>query len=163
MFKLYDLAKKEHPDIDEWLAASVYEELGDKADAVLAASTCENSDTPWEDPAVFEKIALVINERPVFSDLKQDISLKEIAYAVDVLKRRYPEDAFNDVICQYIAGVASEEGILVMPVQLSFVQRFLPVIKLTQDQETAQEAYLQEIEDYIAIRAMLETVKTTLA
>lgn len=152
MMDRYDKAKKEHPDIDEWSAATVFEEFGDDADAILAGSTCEITDAPWEDPAVFEKVVLVLNHRPVMADMRQEVSVKEIAYAVKTLKQRYPDDGFNDVVCKYIAGVAAEEGFAVLPTEIEFSQRFLPVIKLSPEQEEIQSAYLTEVNDYIAMR-----------
>lgn len=152
MFNLYDKAKKEHPDIDEWSAATVFEEFGDDADAILAGSACEVSEAPWEDPTVFEKVVLVLNHRPVMADMRQDLSVKEIAFAVKELKSRYPEDQFNDLVAKYIASVAAEEGFAVLPDEVEFSQRFLPVIKLSPEQESIQEAYLTEVNDYIAMR-----------
>jgi hypothetical protein len=153
MFSRYNKAKKEHPDIDEWSASTVFEEFGDDADAILAGSTCETSELPWEDDSVFEKVVLVLNHRPVMADIRQTLSTKEIAYAVKVLKEKYPEDTFNDVVTKYIAYTAAEEGFAVMPDVLSFAQRFLPVIRLSEEQESIQEMYLTEVEEYIAIRS----------
>ena len=152
MLRAYDEAKKLHPDIDEWSAETVFDEFPDVADAILAGSACEETDEPWENPVVFEKVALVINDRPLFADMRQLLSAKEITYAVDYLKKRYPEDNFNADVAAYIASTISEEGLVVMPEQLQFVQGFIPFVPLDKSQEAMQELYLREIDDYLEVK-----------
>ena len=152
MFKTYDAAKKAHPDIDEWAATTVFEEFPDNADAILAGTVCEETFEPWEHPSVFEKVALCINDRPMFSDMHQDLSTKEMAYAVKMLKQRYPEDHFNDEVAAYIAATAAEEGFCILPEILNFAQHLLPLAPLDRSQEAMQELYLREVDDYLEVK-----------
>lgn len=145
----YLTAKKKYPDIDEWLAISVMHEFDEEqASAILAMGCCYTTDRPWEDFRVFEKVVLVLNERLVFGDIIQDLDIKEIAYAICILKRLFPDKLFNDEIAKYIAIEATQEGFVVLPPELSFAQRFIPITYLKRDQEQIQALYLEEVEGY---------------
>jgi hypothetical protein len=149
VIEFYLSAKAKHPDIDDWLAESVVAEYGyDSLDAIQAIRACFVTDLPWEEFRVFEKVVLVLNDRLVFGEIVQDLDIKEIAYAVSILKGMFPENMFNDEISKYIAIEATQEGFIVLPEELEFAQRFIPVSYLTREQEQVQMAYLQEVADY---------------
>lgn len=154
VFKYYENIKYVYPDIDSWDHESIEAELTNtvnSADLIYAVSLCENTLYPWEQLLVFQKICLLLNDRNVFFDVKQDISVKEIAYAVTCLKKRYPDHLFNDEVSAYIATEALEEGFVVLPHILSFSQRFIPNIFISSDQEVVQQAYLNEVENYATL------------
>lgn len=152
VFEYYMQAKAQHPDIDEWLPESVTLEFGeDNLDTIMAAKYCFTSDMPWEDMRVFEKVVLVLNGRLVFGEIMQDLDVREIAYAVAVMKRLFPENLFNDEIAKYIAIEATQEGFVVLPPEIGFAQRFLPMVYLSREQEQVQMAYLQEVADYVQL------------
>lgn len=152
VFRLFDECKKKNKDLDTWVAEAVRAEFGeDKLPAIMAAKICYNSRLPWENATVFENIALVLNGREVFPEIDQDITVKEIAYAVKVLKEKFPDEEFNDYVCQYWAAEAGEEGIAVLPPELKSAQRFIPPLFLNDEQQTIQNLYLEEIADYIEI------------
>ena len=151
IFKLYDDLKTVYPDIDKWEAESVALELPhiDEADDIIPAiSLCENTREPWEDVLVFQKVCLLINGRMVFFDVEQNMSIREIAYAVTILKKRYPDELFNDDVSKYIATEAIEEGFVVLPESISFAQRYVPNIFIDPEQEAVQRAYLNEASNY---------------
>lgn len=152
VFDFYLSAKAKHKDIDDWLSESISLEFGnDKLDIISASSACFTSDRPWEDFRVFEKVALVLNDRYVFGDIVQDLDVKEIAYAVTLLKKMFPDNLFNDEVSKFIAIEAADEGFVILPEVLEFAQRFIPVTYLDRAQEQIQMAYLQEVEDYKAL------------
>lgn len=149
----YLTAKAKYPDIDEWLAQSVSDEFGeDKMDAIRAMSACFTTDRPWEDFRVFEKVVLTLNDRLVFGDIVQDLDIKEIAYAVEILKKMFPSNMFNDEVSKYIAIEATQEGFVILPECLEFAQRFIPVTYMARDQEQVQGLYLEEVEAYKHMR-----------
>jgi hypothetical protein len=150
VFRLFEDCKRKHKDIDTWVAEAVRAEFGaDKMPAIMAAKICKNSRLPWENASVFENIALVLNGREVFPEIDQDITVKEIAYAVKVMKSQFPDEDFNDYVCQYWAAEAGEEGIAVLPPELKSAQRFIPPLFLNKEQQEVQNLYLEEIADYI--------------
>lgn len=149
IFKLYDAAKKKFPDFDTWVAEAISSEFGhDKLGPLMTAKILKTTRGPWEKPDIFEKIALVINGREVIPDVDQDISIKEIVFAVRVIQKEFPDDEFNDSVCQYFAAEAGEEGILVLPPELSAAQRYMPVLYLSKEQQSIQNAYLEECKIY---------------
>lgn len=152
IFTIYNKAKAEFPDFDTWIAEAIREEYGSEFVApLMAAKICKTSRLPWENVEVFENIALVMNGREALPGVDQDISIKEIAFAVETLKKEFPNDEFNDFICQYFAAEAGEEGIVILPPALSAGQRFIPMIYLNKEQQQVQKLYLEEISDYVKI------------
>lgn len=149
MFKTYSAAKKVHPDIDEWLVESVRHEFGELADSIIAGSVCATTEEPWESPQVFERVVLLLNNREVVGDLEQELSVPEIAYAVERLKKEFPEELFNADIAKYIVAVALGSGNYILPPELSFAQGYIPVTKLTPAQEEVQRLHLSNVKDYI--------------
>ena len=152
VFKKYERAKALHPDIDEWLAESVRKEFDEDADAILAVTALENSELPWEDPLVFARMVVILNERELLADIIQEINTPEVAYTVYLLKQRYPEDHFNDTVASFIADVITEEGYAIAPKVLSFVQPYIPIQQLTKEQMEVQLAYHNAVEEYIKDR-----------
>lgn len=154
VFKYYNNIKKVYPDIDTWEHEAIEEELRgkeDSADVVFAVGLCDTTQKPWEDLLIFQKVALILNDRRVFFDIKQDLDIKEISYAVQCLKEQYPEELFNDEVAQYIATEALDEGFLVMPKELHFVQRYIPNLFINPEQEKMQKLYLNEVHNYTAL------------
>lgn len=144
--------KKDHPDIDEWLSTSITATFGDAMlDIIQAGSVCYTTLEPWETPLAFEKVVIVLNGRMVLGDISQDIDIREIFYAVKVLKATFPDKQFNDYVTKFIAAIAVNDGYAVLPELLSFVQPFLPVKKLTAAQEKIQQMYLSECYSYAAL------------
>lgn len=56
---------------------------------LMSAKIAKTSRLPWDNPIVFENIALTLNGRPVLPDVDQDISVKELAFAVTCLKKNF--------------------------------------------------------------------------
>lgn len=141
-----------YPDIDTWEAESVAKELGeDKVDAIQAAMLCEMCMAPWEDMTVFSKVALTLNDRLIYGDAQQDLDIKEIAYAVDIMKAEYPDNLFNDEVAKYIACEAIDEGFVVLPVSLAFAQHLIPNVFINPEQEQVQILCLNEVNAYKAL------------
>ena len=152
IFTEYKKAKAQFSDFDTWIAEAIREEYGPEFVApLMAAKICKTSRLPWENVEVFENIVLVMNGREALPGVDQDVSVKEIAFAVAVLKKEFPDDEFNDFICQYFAAEAGEEGIAILPPELSSGQRFIPMIYLNEEQQQVQKMYLEEIRDYVNI------------
>lgn len=150
IFREYKKAKKRFPDIDTWVAEAIRSEFGeDLLGPIMAAKIAKNSRLPWENPEVFENIVLVLNGREALPDIEQDVTIKEIAFAVKCLRDEFPKEKFNDYVCQYFAAEAGEEGIAVLPPELASAQRFIPPIFLNKEQQEIQNAHLEEIRDYI--------------
>lgn len=146
---LYKAVSSKYPDIKDWEAASIGMEFGQETvDPIETAIICETTRLPWEAPEVFNKVAVVINDRPVLGTLLQDLSPNEVCYAVSVMVRDYPADKFNDEVSQYIALILSNWGFCIAPFDVKFVQRFLVLKKLSIDQQKMQRAYLEEVEEY---------------
>lgn len=152
IFTEYNKAKSKFADFDTWIAESIREEYGPEFVApLMAAKICKTTRLPWENVEVFENVVLVLNGREALPGVDQEISVKEIAFAVATLKQEFPNDEFNDFICQYFAAEAGEEGIVVLPEELSAGQRYIPMIYLNEEQQHVQKLYLEEIRDYVNI------------
>lgn len=150
IFREYDRAKNKFKDFDTWEAEAVRAEFGqDKQGPLMAAKICKTSKLPWDNPTVFENIALVLNGREALPDVDQDISVKEIAYAVKVLTKEFPGEEFGDNILRYFAAEAGEEGMAVLPVELRKGQQYIPNIFLNNEQQAIQRAYLDECKAYV--------------
>lgn len=158
---VYDKVKGIHPDIDSWETVSIRMEFGpDAVDSIAAAILCGSTDEPWLSLRAFEKVAIVINDRPVMVDILQDLLPRDLAYAVTVLKTYWPNEKFNDEVAKYTAAVFDINGIVVAPTEVEFIQPFLPLVRLSEDQATVQKAYIQEIKDYCEIMAMKDHIGT---
>lgn len=152
VFSVYKKAKKKFPDLDTWVAEAISSEFGyDLLPVIMTGKIAFTTRLPWENVTVFENIVLVLNGREALPDIDQDISIKEIAYAVKCLKAQFPNDDFNDFVCQYIAAEAGEEGIAILPPELKSSQRFIPTLYLNKEQQEVQRLYLDEIKEYIKI------------
>lgn len=150
IFAEYKKAKEKFKDFDTWVAEAVRSEFGDDLVApLMAAKIAKTTRLPWENPVVFENVALVLNGREVIPDVTQDISVKEIAFAVKCLRTEFPDDDFNDYVCQYFAAEAGEEGMTVLPPELKSAQRFIPPIFLNKEQQAIQNEYLEETKVYV--------------
>ncbi len=149
MFDAYLRAKRTHPDIDNWDATAIRCEYPDNADEINAGSICATTSLPWEAPIVFEKVALVMNDRPVLWDVEQALSPAEVTFAVSRLKQKYPDEAFNDTVVNHIIKICGDYGLVIMPDELSFAQPFIPLKHLSDDQQRIQTLYLREVKDYL--------------
>lgn len=160
IFTEYNKAKQKFKDFDTWVAEAIRAEFGnDLVAPLMAAKIAKTSRLPWENPTVFENIVLVLNGRDALPDIDQDVSVKEIAFAVKCLKKEFPDDDFNDYVCQYWAAESGEEGIAVLPPELKSAQRFIPAIYLNKEQQSIQNAYLEEIRDYVSIMSEASGLK----
>lgn len=157
VFDLYDEAKLKFPDLVDWDATAVREEFGYMNQApIMAAKICKTTRLPWTDATVFENVALVLNGREAIPDVDQDISVKEIAFAVACLKHEFPNDDFEAPVLKYFAAEAGEEGMVVLPPELKGGEQYIPPIYLNEEQQKIQNAYLDECKDYVQI--MLEAL-----
>jgi len=146
---LYKAVSSKYPDIKEWEAASIGMEYGQEAiDSIEVATLCETTRLPWESLEVFNKVAVVINDRPVLSTFLQDLSPNEVCYAVYILKRDYPSENFNDDVTKYIASILDDWGFCIAPADVEFTQRFLVLKKLSKEQQVMQRIYLEEVGEY---------------
>lgn len=147
IFRQYDLAKEKFPDFDTWVSEAVHDEFGeDLRDVLMAAKICKTTRLPWENPDVFEKIALVLNGRMVLPNVIQDATMKEITFAVECLQKEFPDDEFSDLLHTYFIAEADEEGMVVLPPCLSFVK--MPPVFLNEEQQHIQNEYLEECKVY---------------
>lgn len=152
IFHAYADAKKKYSDFDTWIAEAIRDEYGeDMVAPLMSAKIAKTSKLPWDNPVVFEKIALTLNGRMVLPDIDQDISVKEIAFAVKCLKQEFPDDDFDTKVLQYFAAEAGEEGIAILPPELKEAQSLIPPIFLNKEQQAIQNAYLDEIKDYVEV------------
>ena len=146
----YAALTAKYSDIAEWLHDSYIRTFGDTtADDVELIVLLNTSDEPWENPEVFEKAVVILNNREVIGDMTQEISPIEIAYAVSTMKKNFPDNQFNDSVAAYITRIFDEYGLVVAPPELSFIKHLLPILKLTPGQEAVQKAQLKEIATYI--------------
>ena len=141
--------KARNPEMGSWLATTMFETFGqEKADRLMAIEAMFTDNRAWEDIRLFEKVVLVLNGRMLFADIMQELDVKEISYAVHIMRETFPERMFNDEVSKYIAIMATKEGVLVLPPPIHFAQRFLPLIKLDKGQEQVAMAILHECTDY---------------
>jgi len=149
IFRKYDEVKAKFPDFDTWISEAVYDEFGEEMrDSLMAAKICKTTTLPWTSPDVFEKIAIVLNGRPVIAGVIQDATMKEITFAVEVLKKEFPNDEYNELLVKYFIAEADEEGMVVMPPCLSFVSSLRKPVFLTPEQQHIQNEYLEECKVY---------------
>jgi hypothetical protein len=149
----YDHLKKVVPDIDTWESLSIRLEYGDEAcERINTLILCGETEEPWTTWQAFEKVAIVLNGRQLLGDVVQELDSREIAYTVSILKESYPNENFNDDVCDFMVGILLNEGFLVAPPTLSFLQPFLPLRKLNTDQQKIQAAYIMEVEDYVRLK-----------
>lgn len=155
IFSLYNAISAEHPDISDWEAESIALEFGaDMVDYVCACNLLFHTDLPWENWRAFEKVCAVLNDRPVLGDVVQDMDSKEINFAVHIMKKYFPDEAFNDEVCGFMIAELLDDGVMVCPPTLSFLQDFIPKRFLTKEQEQLQLAYMNEMDTYTAIKAV---------
>lgn len=150
IFREYEKAKSKFKDLDTWTAEAIKAEFGaDKQGPLMAAKIAKTTKLPWKNPTVFENIALVLNGREALPDVDQDISVKEISYAVKVLNSEFPNDEFDEAILKYFAAEAGEEGMTVLPPNMRGGQKYIPNIFLNIEQQHIQKAYLEECQAYV--------------
>lgn len=154
IFDAYNAISQAHPDIGDWEAESIAAELGaDVVDYVCACNLLFHTDLPWENWRAFEKVAVVLNDRPVVGDIIQDLDSREICFAAYIMKKHFPNEAFNDDVCQFMVAELLDDGIIVCPPSLEFLQPHMPKKYLDREQEQMQIAYMNEMEVYTKIKA----------
>lgn len=160
ILKVYNELEKEHPGIKDWEAESIAHEYGPEAvDIVSTIINCATTLGPWESWRIFEKVAIVLNKRPVIGDIVQELEPREVVYAVHLLKKAFPERDFNDDVAQFISIWFKEGGLVVAHPIVKFIQSYLRLIKLTPEMEKIQGRYLEEINAYIEV---MESSTTTI-
>ena len=153
IFDLYLAISAEHPDVSDWEAESIAIEFGeDMVDYISACNLLYHTNLPWENRSAFEKCALVINDRMVIGDVIQDLDSKEISYTGYIMKKHFKDEDFNDEVCSYMIAELMEDGIVICPDVLAFLQPHIPRVFLSDEQERLQVAYIDEIGTYIAVK-----------
>ena len=149
----YENLKKTFPDIDSWLYESITHEFGENnADKVQVLITLNNSNLAWENYFMFEKVAIILNDRELLSSIRQELSPMEVAYAAIWLKKEFPERVLEDEVLKYIADIFVNDGLIIAPSTLQVLEKYLPILSLTKEQREVQRAHLRQIETYINFR-----------
>ena len=139
IFTEYKKAKAQFSDFDTWIAEAIREEYGSEFVApLMAAKICKTSRLPWENVEVFENIVLVMNGREALPGVDQDVSVKEIAFAVAVLKKEFPDDEFKDALSLAPADSVSLEFSL----PFAELSVFVEMLESTCDSESTLEELL---------------------
>jgi len=89
---------------------------------LMAAKIVLYDTHPFTDWYVFEKVAIAMNDREVQFDQTQDLTIAEIAWAVDAMRYIDPHTPFSDEVIHYIVVNAKEEGFVTLPPILSFAE-----------------------------------------
>lgn len=91
-------------------------------DAIMAIKTLRNSDAFWTRYRAFLAVVVALGNRQVDFSTWNDVNIADIASAVDLVSFYVRTMEFSDEIKAYIAGVAIDNGFVVLPEQLSFAQ-----------------------------------------
>jgi hypothetical protein len=114
---------------------------------INAIKTFLLSDSFFVDPNVFEKIVLAINDKYVDPDLDQDVDIADIVFAFRELKSIVDFEAvFSSEVRAETAIAAANDGLVVLPEELSFAQDKLDKI----NSRTIKD--LQQIKSRVAER-----------
>lgn len=92
---------------------------------IMAAKLVLYDDAPFTDWHHFLPCALAMNAREVTFDVHQDLNVAEIAWAVDCFRYVDGHSPFSEEVSCYIAAIAKEEGLVVLPAVLAFAAPYL--------------------------------------
>lgn len=94
----------------------------------------------------FEKLVYVLNDIKPNVDFFEPPTILHIAKAIKFLLEEYPDHKWHFEINQYIAHIAHEEGWVILPTVLSFVQEALTELQKNKEIELdAEQLKIQEL------------------
>lgn len=158
---IYKELEEAHPGITEWESESIVHEYGIGAlDIISTIINCATTLGPWENWRIFEKVAVVLNRREVIGDIVQELDPREATYAVYLLKKAFPDRQFNDEVSSFIGLWYKEGGLVVAHPEVSFIQPYLRLVRLTTEMEEVQRRYLEEISAYIDVMEKMKNPVT---
>jgi hypothetical protein len=95
-------------------------------DLIQSLRTLFLSNLPWEDPWVFENIVDGLNNNYVLPTTYTKPPIEDIMYAVYVMRSINPKNIFSGEIESYIAAIAVDSQMILLPQPLSFVNHRIP-------------------------------------
>lgn len=93
-----------------------------------ALQVMHSNDSFWDDESAFEKVALALNNITPNFRLRQDLNVAQMAKAVAISRQLKKKD-FSDEVTKHIAVRAHLEGLVVLPIILSFAQPVLDTLQ----------------------------------
>lgn len=97
----------------------------DEITKMMAAKVVLYDTEPFVHWHVFEKVAAALVDRLVMFDVTQDLTVAEVAWAVDAMRYLDAETPFSHEVVAYVAGLLHEEGFVVAPPVLAFAEGVL--------------------------------------
>lgn len=108
---------------------------------VMAIKLCFSNNMPWEEWNIFNQVVLAFNNQIPMFETYMKPSLGEIAYAVYVMNK-IKEEKFGVEIEGFIASIAKEEGLLILPDNLDFAKEDLALLNRGfENKAKASESY----------------------
>lgn len=95
---------------------------------VLAAKVALYEPKAFTDWGYFHRLARAFNGYESDGDFMYDLSLAEIAWAVDIMRYLDPYTPWGEEVSGYVAAVARDEGFVVLPPMLGFASSHLALI-----------------------------------
>lgn len=134
---------------------------------INAIKTIFLSDCFFEDHLCFEKIICAICELRVHPDEDQELEIAEINYGLNDIKTimSFDEKSFCPETKAYIAGLASLEGLVLLPDSLSFCQDFLDKLHLESCLNFFEEKELEraKVDRDKALKIVKESIKKVMS
>jgi len=109
----------------------------------------------FEDIDIFQKVILAINEKFVDMETFQEIDLTDIIYGLkemrEVIDMSNQNQLFSVDIKAYVAAVAKKDGLILLPKELEFAQKFLDKLNegYTGDDVPSKSEILERMEIHI--------------
>lgn len=100
---------------------------------LLTIKACLNSNIPWFDFDIFSKTILALNGVIPSFNFKEDPTVAQIIKGIHVMKGLRPDEPLGEDVLKYIAVVCKSEGLLIEPLQLSFVDKFMNDLTLQEN------------------------------
>jgi len=95
-------------------------------DMINAIHSIVSTDTPWSDIFIFENVVDALNGNSVIPETITKPSLEDIMVAVSIMQDIKQDNSFSDDIAKYIAAIAQDEQILLLPPPIDFTNKFIP-------------------------------------
>ena len=113
-------------------------------DMINAIRAIITTDTPWSDIFIFENVVDALNGNPVIPETITKPPLEDIMVAVSIMQDMKQDNSFSDDIAKYIAAIAQDEQILLLPPPIDFANKFIPP-----DSEGIQKSLKESFEKII--------------
>jgi len=135
MLELFKSLQEYFPEYIFWEPETIYQVIGvDQSQVPLkirekveALKAFLRNNLVWTDWHIFENAVILINNQTPNFNVIQRPRVREVAYAVDILNK-IKEEKFSEEVAKYIAAVARDRGLIVLPENLSFAQKYLDIL-----------------------------------